>query len=89
MDASIARDRVAGEAAGHGDAEEALFAAVRAHAEVVIAWAGSEQSLALEHEQLEKQAMDAGFEFMRLRSEERRVGKECFVPCRSRWSPYH
>ena len=23
------------------------------------------------------------------RSEERRVGKECFVPCRSRWSPYH
>ena len=21
-------------------------------------------------------------------SEERRVGKECFVPCRSRWSPY-
>ena len=25
----------------------------------------------------------------RKRSEERRVGKECFVPCRSRWSPYH
>src|SRR3546814_19213387 len=24
-----------------------------------------------------------------LRSEERRVGKECFSPCRSRWSPYH
>ena len=24
-----------------------------------------------------------------IRSEERRVGKECFVPCRSRWSPYH
>src|SRR5881396_1879659 len=24
-----------------------------------------------------------------LRSEERRVGKEYFVPCRSRWSPYH
>src|SRR5881396_57059 len=23
------------------------------------------------------------------RSEERRVGKECFVPCRSRWSPDH
>src|SRR5881396_3942444 len=23
------------------------------------------------------------------RSEERRVGKECFVPCRSRWSPHH
>ena len=24
-----------------------------------------------------------------LRSEERRVGKECDIPCRSRWSPYH
>ena len=23
------------------------------------------------------------------RSEERRVGKECAVRCRSRWSPYH
>src|SRR3546814_2502202 len=26
---------------------------------------------------------------LRLRSEERRVGKECVSPCRSRWSPYH
>src|SRR3546814_13386329 len=25
----------------------------------------------------------------RLRSEERRVGKECVRTCRSRWSPYH
>ena len=25
----------------------------------------------------------------RQRSEERRVGKECHVVCRSRWSPYH
>ena len=24
-----------------------------------------------------------------MRSEERRVGKECNVECRSRWSPYH
>src|SRR3546814_13523381 len=24
-----------------------------------------------------------------LRSEERRVGKECVSPCRSMWSPYH
>ena len=23
------------------------------------------------------------------RSEERRVGKECGIACRSRWSPYH
>ena len=26
---------------------------------------------------------------IRTRSEERRVGKECSEPCRSRWSPYH
>src|SRR5271157_4148463 len=63
VDASIAHERIAGEAAGH---EEALFAAARAHAETMIAWAGSEQSLALEHEQLESETMKAGFEFMRL-----------------------
>src|SRR3546814_20740803 len=28
-------------------------------------------------------------EVRRQRSEERRVGKECVSPCRSRWSPYH
>src|SRR3546814_15806158 len=27
--------------------------------------------------------------FAALRSEERRVGKECVSTCRSRWSPYH
>ena len=26
---------------------------------------------------------------LRVRSEERRVGKECWHVCRSRWSPYH
>ena len=26
---------------------------------------------------------------MHIRSEERRVGKECRIGCRSRWSPYH
>ena len=26
---------------------------------------------------------------MDVRSEERRVGKECRIGCRSRWSPYH
>src|SRR3546814_8015302 len=28
-------------------------------------------------------------ESVSLRSEERRVGKECVSTCRSRWSPYH
>src|SRR3546814_20814123 len=27
--------------------------------------------------------------WLRMRSEERRVGKECVSTCRSRWSPYH
>ena len=27
--------------------------------------------------------------FQTVRSEERRVGKECVSTCRSRWSPYH
>src|SRR3546814_16354011 len=31
---------------------------------------------------------NANARFIR-RSEERRVGKECVSPCRSRWSPYH
>ena len=29
------------------------------------------------------------YEKLTYRSEERRVGKECVQPCRSRWSPYH
>ena len=31
----------------------------------------------------------AGVPVAEARSEERRVGKECSSPCRSRWSPYH
>src|SRR3546814_21073399 len=30
-----------------------------------------------------------GTPFDDMRSEERRVGKECVSTCRSRWSPYH
>src|SRR3546814_10312775 len=36
--------------------------------------------------------LDAGdgiFDDGAVRSEERRVGKECVSTCRSRWSPYH
>ena len=32
---------------------------------------------------------DADMEKPQGRSEERRVGKECRIGCRSRWSPYH
>ena len=31
----------------------------------------------------------AGLAYTYVRSEERRVGKECLHACRSRWSPYH
>ena len=34
-------------------------------------------------------AEDAGGSLSGRRSEERRVGKECALLCRSRWSPYH
>jgi len=33
--------------------------------------------------------MKDAYSFNLDRSEERRVGKECSEPCRSRWSPYH
>src|SRR3546814_2668661 len=33
------------------------------------------------------QSRDA--KLLKIRSEERRVGKECVSTCRSRWSPYH
>src|SRR3546814_13916050 len=32
---------------------------------------------------------DAWDKLIAERSDERRVGKECVSPCRSRWSPYH
>ena len=41
-----------------------------------------------EHE-LRRQMQDSPGEIDDLRSEERRVGKECSLLCRSRWSPYH
>src|SRR3546814_3146686 len=39
----------------------------------------------VEHQMFE-QVREAG---LALRSEERRVGKECVSTCRTRWSPYH
>src|SRR3546814_14236708 len=35
-----------------------------------------------------QQATEIGIEIF-IRSEKRRVGKECVSTCRSRWSPYH
>src|SRR3546814_4770938 len=36
-----------------------------------------------------QQQISAQLHLAALRSEERRVGKECVRTCRSRWSPYH
>src|SRR3546814_14439903 len=38
---------------------------------------------------LSKFPRSRGGRYSCLRSEERRVGKECVSTCRSRWSPYH
>src|SRR3546814_19072651 len=34
-------------------------------------------------------SVDVQTAMVKIRSEERRVGKECVSTCRSRWSPYH
>ena len=41
--------------------------------------------------QIEVTRIEANYKLSqnRDRSEERRVGKECLLECRSRWSPYH
>src|SRR3546814_10959922 len=38
---------------------------------------------------LNSELFDASAVISGMRSEERRVGKECVSTCRSRWSPYH
>ena len=50
---------------------------------VVLNHAGDVMASNLTMDFVKKQGLKA------LRSEERRVGKECYALCRSRWSPYH
>ena len=45
----------------------------------------TEEEAIVRADKVERRAED----LTELRSEERRVGKECHVVCRSRWSPYH
>src|SRR3546814_15920395 len=45
--------------------------------------------LARAHSQGRGEAPDVAPRPIRIRSEERRVGKECVSTCRSRWSQYH
>src|SRR3546814_11756086 len=43
----------------------------------------------LDDSEVEIEVADTPSMNFELRSEERRVGKECVSTCRSRWSPYH
>ena len=47
------------------------------------------ESIELQFGLQEKQVIALMRREMKARSEERRVGKECLLECRSRWSPYH
>ena len=47
----------------------------------------SGKRLAKEWEETERKKKS--IQTIKIRSEERRVGKECHSRCRSRWSPYH
>src|SRR3546814_13655856 len=49
----------------------------------------AERATAMEQQHKGKVAGLSGDDLAALRSEERRVGKECVSTCRSRWSPYH
>ena len=68
------------------DVEEAIAAARRAFDSVWSKTAPGERAKLLGRV---ADLLDAQADRMALRSEERRVGKECRMPCRSRWSPYH
>ena len=72
VDASIAYfppGLAAGGQPGAGDLEDALFSAVREHAESMICWAKSGEALALEHDQLEEKTLAGGYELMRVLAE--------------------
>ena len=59
----------AGGQPGAGNLEDALFSAVREHAESMICWAKSGEALALEHDQLEEKTLAGGYELMRVLAE--------------------
>jgi len=72
---------VAGENFGCGSSRE--------HAPIALGAAGLEAVVAQSYARIFFRNCTATGELYPWRSEERRVGKECSEPCRSRWSPYH
>ena len=65
--------------------EVAVWIASRAAARVLPVW----WDAVLTEDWARKRDLTATPIVRSLRSEERRVGKECLRLCRSRWSPYH
>src|SRR3546814_17500540 len=73
-----------------GMREGGLEGAVRAQLEPLLTGAVTDTSGTMPPEWSAFVETFAGlFPALAARSEERRVGKECVSPCRSRWSPYH
>ena len=56
---------------------------------ILAAWGRAENKPQFVQARHEEMAAFEAVGYAKMRSEERRVGKECSLPCRSRWSPYH
>src|SRR3546814_19240723 len=70
--------------------EVILMLAPETNGEVAVkAWADLGKKTGLDHTHLALPKEDEKIRFRAIRSEERRVGKECVSQCRSRWTPYH
>src|SRR3546814_3972233 len=70
---------------GHGERDAVIVGTAAFDVERRVIVAGVAANLAFE--QVEQAIKPNGG--AAIRSEERRVGKECVSTCRSRWSPYH
>ena len=86
--AAAAKEAAKAAATRKADATKAASEAKLALEPVSVYISRATQKLYVRHN-THKQWPDGGEVFDASRSEERRVGKECSSPCRSRWSPYH
>ena len=81
-----ARDRVGGSAEAASRAAPSLRQLTPPASLLLVAAAGAWAGVVLLARDMGSMSGTMG---LGARSEERRVGKECSVTCRSRWSPYH
>src|SRR3546814_17569668 len=71
---------------GHAEMERSLMNLEWAQYWIGLFADGTDELMTLYNPQFHFEDINFGLE---IRSEERRVGKECVITCRSRWSPYH